>query len=515
MKKTFLFILLVTLFNSCFQEPNLSKPESVYKADVLEFLDQAKRNLADENVSKVDALKSSLDFKHVKTIKSPLGQQILVVPISSLDNMNDKYLNAIFYRNLNTKIDFSEIVAIDPRIENYPSNENLIEDLINNKSVSYSGKFSVYSVYQDLKFFNSFENGRITINGKVRSGVTNSKGGRETTCTAWYLTTTNYYSDGSSSSTTEYIGTTCDCVENQTRSSATMCDGGGDGGSSGSLPNNPSVGTLAQVTLPNGVMKLVEWKCDDAHCFWKDLGTTVPAAVVETNRPNYWYLPIAPYDGQLIFGPDGLSYSYNSSYMQWTGSTVYISKDPVGAKIAAIANYLKCLSKTKGGKVTVYVTQPTPGSRDAWSGVIPNPYVGHTFVSFQQDGVTRVFGFYPDVRPTLSEPTVPGVFFDDSGHNYDVKIEIYVDALKMSDAIDAVSAFGTTYDLNTLNCTDFGLLIGHAAGLNLPDTQGTWLGGGGSNPGDLGEDIRGMNSAGNVVVTKSPGFGPALAGECN
>ena len=51
-----------------------------------------------------------------------------------------------------------------------------------------------------------------------------------------------------------------------------------------------------------------------------------------------------------------------------------------------------------------------------------------------------------------------------------------------------------TYDLNTNNCTDAAIGAGAAVGISVPDTQGTWPFGGGSNPGDLGEDLRLLNN---------------------
>ena len=319
MKKIYLYFFLIVVFTSCFHDTDLSKSESIHKAAVIDYLDRIKSNTAEENISKIDALESALDFRNVKTIKSPLGQRILVVPVSSLENVEAEFRKAIFYLNYNSTIDYSQIIGIDPQVENFSSGEALIDDILNNRSLSFTGKFSVYSVYQDLMFFNSFDNGKINVNGKVRPGEAKSGGGRTNGCTAWYLTTTYFYSDGSRTTTTEYLGTTCDCEQNSTRSSSTMC-GGGQGGSGGAgLPGNPTPGTLVQVTLSNGVMHLMEWQCDDAHCFWADLGVTVPDVVVETNRPTYYFLPIDPVNGQFILGPDGMSYTYNAAYMNWVG----------------------------------------------------------------------------------------------------------------------------------------------------------------------------------------------------
>ena len=53
----------------------------------------------------------------------------------------------------------------------------------------------------------------------------------------------------------------------------------------------------------------------------------------------------------------------------------------------------------------------------------------------------------------------------------------------------------TNYDINENNCTDQALDCLKTGGINLPDTEGNWFLniGGGSNPADLGEDIREMD----------------------
>jgi len=106
--------------------------------------------------------------------------------------------------------------------------------------------------------------------------------------------------------------------------------------------------------------------------------------------------------------------------------------------------YINCFSDGKtasGYKLTIYVTQPVPGSNDQWSpnviivpmGGVPggetfitpggNPLnVGHTFVGFEKDNtdgtsVKQVMGFYPG--PGLSV-NPKGVIKDDSGHPYNV-----------------------------------------------------------------------------------------------
>jgi len=147
--------------------------------------------------------------------------------------------------------------------------------------------------------------------------------------------------------------------------------------------------------------------------------------------------------------------------------------------------------------ITVYVDQPgTGGDDDTWeyNGGVD---VGHTFVGLKKtndDGTITeaIVGFYPNggVDPVNSKST-NGMLIDDEGHNSEVSEEFTVTESQFNDALNYINTNGSnTYNLDTYNCTDFGIGVAGAAGQTLPDTRGTWLGGGGSNPGNLGQDIR-------------------------
>lgn len=98
-----------------------------------------------------------------------------------------------------------------------------------------------------------------------------------------------------------------------------------------------------------------------------------------------------------------------------------------------------------------------------------------------------MFGYYPrdSVNP-YSSPSGPSAFGNDQGHIFDVALAIPINANQLQ-TVMSTSSYNTpsTYNLNTFNCTDFGIKIGNLVGLNLPDSYGTWPGGGGSNPGQL------------------------------
>ncbi len=141
--------------------------------------------------------------------------------------------------------------------------------------------------------------------------------------------------------------------------------------------------------------------------------------------------------------------------------------------------------------------------------------VGHTFVAIQQGGVTRVFGFYPGSGVNPMNPSASSVLVDDSGHAYHVSIEITVNASQLTNVINTAIGYTGTYNLNSYNCTDFGIGIAAAAGVTLPDTYGSWPGGGGSNPGNLGQDLRSLTPLQSTSVNTTGGTAPSNSGTCN
>ena len=54
------------------------------------------------------------------------------------------------------------------------------------------------------------------------------------------------------------------------------------------------------------------------------------------------------------------------------------------------------------------------------------------------------------------------------------------------------------YDLNDHNCTDFCLDLLEEIGAGITSQEGTWPGGGGHNPGDLGQDIEALGGIRNT-----------------
>jgi hypothetical protein len=73
----------------------------------------------------------------------------------------------------------------------------------------------------------------------------------------------------------------------------------------------------------------------------------------------------------------------------------------------------------------------------------------------------------------------------------------------------------TEYNLSTNNCTTWALSSLAAGGVNINTQQGSWPLGEGDDPGDLGEDIRGMKLSPNMSLNTSGGSATSNTGTCN
>lgn len=245
-----------------------------------------------------------------------------------------------------------------------------------------------------------------------------------------------------------------------------------------------------KISTPKNSNTSAKWVCKyviqvgtSRYCkyTWEDdpYNSTDPYTPEPSDSYNYSYFPS---------GSDGGSGSGSTS----TGTVAIVVVGP--SNKITIKDYLKCFNLTLNAQFTIYVKQPTANSGVSWSGSSTDPDVGHTFIAIQQGNTRRVFGYYPDgtVDPYLS-PSDPPAFGNDQGHLFDVALSIPINPSQLQNIIStSENAISTTYNLNTNNCTDFAIQTGNLAGLNLPDAFGTWPGGGGSNPGQLGQVIRGM-----------------------
>lgn len=175
-------------------------------------------------------------------------------------------------------------------------------------------------------------------------------------------------------------------------------------------------------------------------------------------------------------------------------------------------NYVDCDNFSGSLSITLYVDQPTANSRASWDLYDDDGNltvdVGHAFLGLNMENggeaTTLVTGLYP------SGPVMPGdpktgislpAFGNDGGREFSVAITFEVTCEEFNQVLSSIASSSTPgpmlnnyYDLSTNNCSDFTMNHLNQIGLNIPDTRGTWPGGAGSNPGDLGEDLKDYNN---------------------
>lgn len=213
-------------------------------------------------------------------------------------------------------------------------------------------------------------------------------------------------------------------------------------------------------------------------------------------------------NGGVVDEPGGLDDGTSTTTPTGDMMVTFSPENPIND----MNDYLECFNTNQSATVTVYALEPNPGSGDTHNG----SYVGHTFVSIQQGNNTATFGFYPasdNIYPLINNSS-PSVIGDDSGDPYTASISTTVTGSQLNTILNYAKNYENTYHLNTYNCTDFGIEIGNKAGLNLPDSYGTWTMGGGSNPGTLGLYLLNRNSTNSQPINKNGGTAPQTNKGC-
>lgn len=209
-----------------------------------------------------------------------------------------------------------------------------------------------------------------------------------------------------------------------------------------------------------------------------------------------------------------------------SGSKIII-KAPPDHPITNLLDYLKCFTNVGGNDhtytVTICVDQPVPGTRTPWKLTDGGPLgssaagnivdVGHTFLIFSEQyggtTITRNVGFYPSGNVTPNNPASPGKLNNDDNHQYNIAATFTLTNANffiMLNFLQRATDPNFYYNLNTENCTSFCLQTLAQAGIFLPNTIGSWPGGTGCDPGDLGEDIRQMTPLPNMTKSTSSVF---------
>ena len=142
----------------------------------------------------------------------------------------------------------------------------------------------------------------------------------------------------------------------------------------------------------------------------------------------------------------------------------------------------------------IYVDQPGKGGDlDTYEMGIGLD-TGHAFLGARDTdiGSNKVQGFYPDanVNPLTGKIDVPGKLRNDSDHGYDVMKSYLLSDIEYQRLIDFMNQAAPRYNLNNYNCVNYVVKGAASAGRKIPDPQGEWPGGKGSNPGQLGQQLR-------------------------
>lgn len=210
-------------------------------------------------------------------------------------------------------------------------------------------------------------------------------------------------------------------------------------------------------------------------------------------------------------GPSGGSNNHpNENLFEEDLVVVFNPTDP----ITNVQEFLECFDVTQNATLTIYALEPDPGTGDTHNGT----FVGHTFISIRQGSNTSTYGYYPvedDIRPIFNESSVAVLGDDGSGNEpYTASLTKTITGAQLQQIINKSINFNSTYHLDNYNCTDFALEIGNTVGFNLPNCNGTWLGGGGSNPGTLGMVIRNRNLQPGETKNTTGGNAPATQKNC-
>ncbi|HEY9044489.1 MAG TPA: hypothetical protein VIN08_01275 [Ohtaekwangia sp.] len=507
-------LILLTVVISCENETQIERhPSQSPYADVIRsYVDQLAPNTAVDGQI-ISDLKISLDYTSIQQYHLTSNEELLIAEAPGIKLEEELKTKALLFiqhgeivrANLvsftNRQVDQNHIILSIAKAQFEPEN--------------YSGKISYYTIYGDLLFSNLIENGELVSNtilqAKRNSGKNN---GRTQACIDWYLITTYHYANGNTTSSEQYIKTTCDGDCQTSRTAGIQCDGGtGTGGGSYNitLPATARDGDTYTVTEPNG--KTTTWMFVAASNSWTITLIVLPEVVVQSDYATYSYLSSdgPALDGSLVVGPDGFLYVYDAWSATWQGALPYEVGGPA-RRITDRPAHLRCFNRSQGATLTIFADQPVAGHDDPISGVSD---VGHAWISISQGGITRTFGYYPTGIVHPYSPTDVATLGIDAGHSFDVSVQIQITASELSQILNYAINMPATYNLDINNCVNFVVESCGAAGIALPENTGTWLGGGGLNPGRFGQDLRNLNLPNKTETHDNDGgTAPQDSGSC-
>ncbi len=311
------FCLLTAI--SCHE--NVQRPASEYQTMIYSFLDEIKAK--NENyLQQVTEVERAINFRSLKKFDLATTEDLLIAELSPVQKLGQtSNQKAIFFLN-SGQVVRAQLVALEGS-GSIGGNE-VVQAILNRKSLgNYSGNISFYSVFQKIQFSSAFTDGKLEKEGIARKVASaTQKSGRAQACTDWYYIETYHYAGGQTSTVETYLFTTCDepCGLAGAR---VNCGGGGGGGGASTpysqFPQNPQDGDTYETTDPEGFY--TKYVYDAARSIWVGVMRVLPCIVLQDNPAAYPFLQNIgwPVNGQVVFGPDGMAYTYNGGSASWTG----------------------------------------------------------------------------------------------------------------------------------------------------------------------------------------------------
>jgi hypothetical protein len=212
----------------------------VLSSKVNNWLDKQQAQAATGRKEKIRQLQQNLDFDklHIETLNS--SEQLIIVPVrieyKTINNKDNPVSNtAVFILDKAGEIRQGNVMQYASGITDSDNSlpNNTIAKIYNNQKIEGSGKFTLLSVYDKFEYELTYKAGNLQSTGYMQPNA--AANGRTSSCIAWYLVTTTFYSDGSQETTETFLGTTCyesGCYPNDPNLQSLDCiePGSGNGG---------------------------------------------------------------------------------------------------------------------------------------------------------------------------------------------------------------------------------------------------------------------------------------------
>jgi hypothetical protein len=236
---------------------------SVLNSKINNWLDKQQAQAGVGRKEKIKQLQQSLDFEKLHIEALSADEQLIIVPVKNeyetVNNQHKPVSNtAVFILDKTGEVRKGNVIQYISGIAdgNNSFSDNTITKIYNRQKIDCSGKFTLLSVFDRFEYELTNKNGNLQSTGYMQPKATAN--GRTSSCIAWYLVTTTFYSDGSQETTETFLGTTCyesGCYPNDPNLQSLDCiePGSGDLGQ--------SVVLLASIVEIDSVINYLQQPC--------------------------------------------------------------------------------------------------------------------------------------------------------------------------------------------------------------------------------------------------------------